>query len=105
MAAYITEKLRDACDKDKALFISINKIMMEWNPIELYCIPEKEYEFTSLDILKILKETGDINKVNEYFDEEYFDVNSVTPEKRVLLNDVKQKLIDIISANHGTCMV
>ena len=92
MVEYITKELENFNEDDKAMYIAINKIMMEWNPIDFYFIPEKDYEFTSLDIFQILKKTNDINKLDEYFDSEYFEINAIEPEKQALFNQYKEKI-------------
>ena len=100
MAEYVTDKLINANKADKALFMAVNSLMMEWNPLDVYAIPEKEYEFEAFDIFKILRETKDVHEFNEWFDEhfddEYFEINAAEPEKQELAFEYRERFAGLI---------
>ena len=79
--------------KDRILLANINKLIDEWDILDLWksgCPPD-EYESEAITIFTILKETGDIEKVREYFIR-YTKVNPVPDMK---LSDVERILSEI----------
>jgi|GEM_PF-6072463 len=89
-------RLMKKLEGDQFLLYGINKILMDWNPIGIYCIPEIEYECEAIEIYSILKNGYCGDSIDGYFNAEYFEINSICEEKQNLLPNVKKKLEALI---------
>ena len=88
---------------DLKIFNIINKIISNWDPADIQSctgikIGDSEYNWTSFDCLHLIKEGKDIS---EYFDEEYFEINSVSYIKQEMFDGIKADLYRKIMNKHG----
>ena len=87
-------------DLDKSLFNIINSSICQWDPIDAICCGDiqEDYEWSTWECFKLIKEGKDISK---FFNEEYFEINSVSDIKQEMFDGVKADLYRKIMNEHG----
>ena len=83
--------LKSSSGGDREMFEEIDGILAEWNFMDFHEV-NGNYEFTALDVFRILDERKGVLGLREYFSDGWFETNSISEEKRIPLDGVLAKL-------------